>query len=194
MLWRSKPVKLGSLQGEQWKHHRHDSVYEIQPTSGPSRLVMTIRKDPVGLVRSLVERMEPPFGVLYVLTVSRTGHPRGRYQNTHSWSRAELDGFLSRFADALACDGRHSIWIASTQLDGSYESQVIYDQHDFVYAYGDLERFTSLAQARGLRSGRPAIPCPHEHRYHAKFDLAEQQILTEYEWTRHDLVEEIDDP
>lgn len=194
MLWRTKPVKLGSLQGEQWKPHRHDSVYEIQPTSGPSRLVMTTRRDPVGLVRSLVECMEPPFGVLYVLTVSRTSHQRGRYQNTHSWSRAQLDGFLARFADALACDGRHSIWIASTQLDGSYESQVIYDQHDFVYAYGDLERFTSLAQARGLRPGRPAIPCPHEHRYHPKFDLAEQQILTEYEWTRHDIVEEIDDP
>jgi len=127
--------------------------------------------------------MPEPFGILYLLLASRCGHQTGRYQIKVPMERDRLRGFLTDFRDYLEGDGRHHLWIAS--LDGI--SQVIYDNHNVIYAYGDLEAFAEIARRRKMIEQQVRFPVPHTHCYNAIFDSEEDRIFNEYEWIRSPL-------
>ena len=169
--------------------HEYNHVFDLQQTTGPSRLVLAPRRDHVDLLLSLIEAMPEPLGLLYVLVVPRSEREPGRYQSEEMWDRAVVASFLERFRDALELDGRHHLWIASD--DGS---MLVYDNHQVIYAYGDLDAFEDLARTHGLVPGDVVYPAPHVHCYHERFDADEAAILDEYAWIRYDLVEEHDDP
>ena len=185
------PAKLESLQDGHWKPHRHASLYQREQTTGPARLHMSVDGGAVALLERLVGTMDPPFGVLYVLVTPRSDDPPGRYQNERPWDRGELAAFLDRFGAALEGDARHSLWIMSLATQGS---QVIYDNHDLLYAYGDLDAFERVAREHGLEPGAPSIPVPHRHCYNHEFDADAEAILADYAWVRYPLVEGVDDP
>ena len=83
-------------------------------------------------------------------------------------------------------DGRHHIWVASTLNEG----QFIFDHHNFVYGYGDVDRYIEVAKSLGFSQGTLEIPCPHTHNYHHEYDDEEESLLKQFEWLHFPLEED----
>jgi hypothetical protein len=133
--------------------------------------------------------MQGPFGVLYVLLVSREGHQCGRYQNPTPIGRDDLERFLYSFREFFEQDGRHHLWVLSVRGEG----QVIFDNHNVVYAYGELDAYERVLQSRGFSEGMICTPVPHTHNYHPAFDACENDLLAYWDWKQFPL-EDSDDP
>ncbi|SMF18138.1 hypothetical protein SAMN02745866_01197 [Alteromonadaceae bacterium Bs31] len=118
--------------------------------------------------------MEGPFGVLHVLLVSRLGKESGRYQIPQPLSYV----FLYEHQEYFERDGRQHLWVSS--LSG--EGQFIYDQQNFIYAYGDTEFFIEKLISKGFGKSEISIPAPHCHSYHEEFDGKEQLVHDAYDW------------
>lgn len=85
---------------------------------------------------------------------------------------------FARFGAFLEQDGRHHVWLASP------ENMLVYDRHQCIYAYGDLDAYERVLRARGFRPGQAELPVPHTHHYHAQFDDAEDEVMAYWAW-RH---------
>jgi hypothetical protein len=125
-----------------------------------------------------MRRLPEPFGLLYVLVVSRCDRTPVRYQSLYPTSRDETSRFLKTYCDFLEGDGRHQIWVMS--LPG--ESTLVYDNHDVIYAYGPLEELQHALEVSGLARGPVELLAPHQHRYNPEFDDAERRILGHWPW------------
>jgi hypothetical protein len=167
----------------------HPNVWQREEHPGWSRLIVGAREREVPLILELCRDLEGPFGILYVLLVPRLAHGAGRYQNPEPIEYGDLELFLHTFQAFLEQDGRHHLWVMSTSGDG----QLIFDNHNIIYAYGDLERFGVKLAAQGFRPGPVEIPDPHSHNYHAAFDQTEDEILRYWQWKMFPL-EPTDDP
>jgi len=124
-----------------------------------------------------------PFGVLYVLLVSRCGNTPGRYQSPYPTDRAETSGFLKTYRDYFEQDGRHHIWITSLQT----QDTLVYDQHNLIYAYGSLNAVQMSLDVQGLTFASVGIPSPHTHRYHPAFDDTETRLKKHRTWMQFPL-------
>ena len=160
---------------------------EEQPTW--SRLRIGARSGEVPLLLSLCHNCSGPFGILYVLLVSRRGHEPGRYQAPEPVSLEALEQFLLGFREYLEQDGRHHLWIRSMKD----ETQFVYDNHGLIYAYGPLDRIERQLADRGFSPGSTEIPCPHSHHYHVEFDEDEDRLVRYWNWL-HFPLQPTDDP
>jgi hypothetical protein len=178
----------------------HPDVYERQRTTGDGRLCLAPRSGHVDLMRALArtwsdggngdggggggaeaDRAEGAGGcaVLYVLLVARLGKREpGRYQSPAPLRLEEAEEFLERFQEFFECDGRHHVWLASRN-----GAVLVYDHHQWIYAYGDLDAYERVARERGLTPGKLELPVPHSHHYHAAFDDEEDAVIGYWEWT-----------
>jgi hypothetical protein len=139
------------------------------------RLIVCPAADPIGLLRDLVlATWPPPYRLLYVLVVSRTGHEPGRYELTTPLDAAGLTAFLATHGAFLAGDSRHALWVAGP--DGA--TRVVYDRHDLFYVYGRIRHVEGLLRLRGFQRGSVRYPSPHVHEYLETFDDAERRLLT----------------
>lgn len=169
----------------------YSNVWAVEKTNGGSeRLIIAPKRDHVALIRKLCELMSPPFWVLYVLLLSRTGiHRAGRYQNPQPLTRKQLAAFLERFRNYLERDARHHVWIA--EADGS--SLLVYDQHNVIYAYGSLEEFKRLLRETGFAEAPEVrLPVPHSHRYNSEYDSEERALIDYFQWKLTPLQEDDD--
>jgi hypothetical protein len=155
----------------------YPNVYERQQTSGPARLVLAPSGSCLPLVRQLVATLQSPVYLLYILTSPRGPREPGRYAS-ELMSVEEAGAFLLEFGEFLDRDARHHLWIAAP--DGS--SMIIWDPHQIIYAYGDLDAFTHVAQRLGMSPGPVRVAVPHEHRYHALFNTVEDEIFARIQW------------
>ena len=167
----------------------HPNIWQREEHSAWSRLLIGAREREIQLILDLCRGSPGFFGVLYVLLVSRLGHSEGRYQNPEPISYEDLELFLYTFQEFLEQDGRHHLWV--TYVTG--EGQFIFDNHNMIYAYSDLDRYESELQARGFRRGSVVVPAPHCHNYHGEFDQSEDELMTYWDWKRFPL-EPDDDP
>ncbi len=127
------------------------------------------------------------WGVLYVLVQPRgSGHQPGRYESELFATHAELVEFLSEFEDFFESDGRHHIWVADPEGSG----QLVYDQHNVIFAYGAIERFREELIKRGYREEDFWFPSPHFHAYWPENDAINRRLLTEWEWKYFPLAED----
>ncbi|AJQ97187.1 hypothetical Protein YC6258_05157 [Gynuella sunshinyii YC6258] len=133
--------------------------------------------------------MKGPFGVLYVLLVSRLGKASGRYQSPCPLSYEELELFLYEHQEYFERDGRQHLWVSSV----SGEGQFIFDNHNYIFAYGDINSYISKLESKGFSEGEIRIPAPHCHNYHTDFDSEEEAVNNEFEWLYSPL-QEGDDP
>jgi hypothetical protein len=153
-------------------------------------VVAPSRGQHVDALLDLARCLREPFGVLYVLLLSRTGeHVPGRYQSDVPASRAEVELFVHRFRDYLEGDGRHHLWLMSLPD----EATLVYDNHDLLYGYGPLVRYQAALSDRGFSEGSTAIPAPHQHRYNEEYDGAERDLMAYWDWRRFPLQPD-DDP
>ncbi len=161
-----------------------------EQTTGPERLVIGPESNHIELFMNLVEDMRGPFGLLYILVVPRGDHKPGRYQSSQPMDKAPVLSFLDEFRTYFEQDGRHHIWIFGI----GDESQIIYDNHNVIFAYGPLDRFEQTLRHNQFISQPFEYPSPHVHQYHAEFDDDEDLIFVEHDWKWFPLVEEIDEP
>ena len=175
-----KPQKFSSLVGgSEWVPYRYGDSWDIEETTGPQRLVIGPSGGCVDLLTRLTRVLPEPFGILYVLLVSRTGNRPGRYQCPYPCSRNEMESFLLEFSEYFETDGRHHVWV--TSLPES--STLVYDQHNVIYGYGPLEKFTEILEERGLLKGTVTFPVPHRHNYNAENDDAEERLFQHWAWS-----------
>jgi hypothetical protein len=166
------------------RRYEYQDVYAIEKTSRLERLVVAPSANQVSLMLELIRVMPEPYGILYVLVVSRSEAEAGRYRAADFKPRNETEGFLSRFKDFFENDGRHHIWIASPPSPDT----LVYDRHNVIYAYGRLPEFERIVSNRGLsRVEDVKFQSLHTHNYNAAFDTDEQELLQYWPWVRSPL-------
>lgn len=137
-------------------------------------------------MQRLAALWKSPCWMLYVLVVPRGEAPEGRYQSPAPADSAELDAFLRRFGPLLEGDGRHHFWLGAESGAGT----VVYDRHDVIYAYGDLDAYETELRDLGCRPGEVRFPVPHTHRYNPEFDADARALHADRRWIHSPLHEE----
>jgi len=159
--------------------HMHPNVWAKDNAKGVLRLKVAAATQHVALLTLLLEKMNPPFLLLYVLVVPRTENEAGRYQSVSTYSTDEVVEYLEMHREALEQDARHSIWIKSVDA----KDLIIYDRHQIIYLYGPLSAFEQVLLASGLhQTSEIVLPDPHSHHYWKEFDEDERGILSNCEW------------
>ncbi|WP_345842827.1 hypothetical protein [Shewanella algae] len=179
--------KIGNLDNQEelfW-----DDIYKVEAYPNFSRLLIGCRAREIPLILEFCKEMEGPFGVLHVLLVSRLGKESGRYQSPYPLSYDELELFLYEHQEYFERDGRHHLWVSSV----SGEGQFIYDNHNYIYAYGDIDTYVGKLKLKGFSEGEINIPAPHCHNYHAEFDGEEESVNNAFDWLYSPL-QDGDDP
>jgi hypothetical protein len=172
-------VKFGHIVSGEELDFTYPDIWVQEKTTGPDRLAIAPRHKQAELLIDLMSTMNGPFGILYVLVVPRGGGMAGRYQCPEPLNADDVQSFLNRFRRFLEEDGRHSLWIASVNSS----SLLVYDRHNVIYAYGDLERFKQVLLRHSLEERVSLnLPDPHIHRYHAAYDELEDEILSSCDW------------
>lgn len=168
----------------------YGDVFEHEIYPEWSRVTIGANEKQIPLMLDIAQRWKGPFGVLYVLKVSRCGHEIGRYQSTELGSFDDLVLFAYTFQEFFEEDGRHHVWF----IDIPTDNRVIYDNHDLIYSYGEDADVVALLKARGFAESRLEIPAPHLHKYNVEYDGAGDEIMRYFEWKRFPLQEAHDDP
>lgn len=168
-------------------------AYEIEPcTDGRDRVVAGARRSDADLLLALLGTWRVSgYWLLYVLTTSRTHTRVGRYQAAEPVDWRGLEEFARRYEHFLCHDGRHSLWVGSVENDP--RRQLVYDQHDILYLYGDPEADRAALEARGFCPGVVDIGRVHAHHYHPEHDAFERALLEDRAWTWSPL-QSVDDP
>jgi hypothetical protein len=175
--------KLGAVRGEKIERFRYSNTFQIEPTTGPSRLRVGVEEAPLSLLWKLAYLLNPPFFLLYVLHTSRCGSRLGRYQSPALQFEA-VNAFMAEFCEFLTDDARHDLWLHSPASDAT----LVWDRHDLICAYGPLAQFRAVLKDRHEEAEVTGPPDPHAHMYHARFDEAERRILRYFQWSRSPLL------
>lgn len=182
-----KLFKISELNNQQeccW-----DNIYQKEEYPSFSRVKIGCADGEIPLILSFAKALGGSFGLLHVLLASRLGKESGRYQSPSPLSFDELEFFLYSHQEYFEQDGRHHLWLMS--VDGAW--QLIFDNHNYIYAYGDIDFFISELKDKGFQEGEIIIPVPHSHHYHVEFDEMEESVNNSFAWVYHPL-EEGDDP
>jgi hypothetical protein len=169
--------KIGNLENKEELFWNDIFTVEKYPTF--SRIVIGCKSQEIPLILEFCKEIEGPFGVLHVLLVSRMRKESGRYQIPKPLSYAELESFLYEHREYFECDGRQHLWVSSV----SGEGQFIYDNHNFIYAYGDIENHINKLISKGFNEGEIKIPAPHCHNYHSELDSEEDSVNNAFKWS-----------
>ena len=165
--------RLGQLVDGEWVAHSHAAVFSVA-----KRLVAGVPGGDPAVFEGLVECLEPPYFLLYVLHTPRGEGPAGRYQSP-SLSRAQVSDFIHTYGPFLSADGRFDLWAHSPGENGT----VVWDRHNQIFAYGPLDRYSSKLTSMGFSPGYSEVPTPHEHHYRQEFDDLAKELIEVFDWS-----------
>jgi hypothetical protein len=95
----------------------------------------------------------------------------------------ELDALFAHFGDFWDSDGRHNVWVRSSD-----DGMLVYDRHNLIYAYGPLLRFdVALRKLGHTTAASVTLDFVHQHSYHHEFDDLERQLTTRFGDRRSEL-------
>lgn len=163
--------KLSHQVDGEWVEHRHLPVYEVG-----DRVLAGVPGGDANVFKQLVECLEPPYLLLYVLHTPRGEADPGRYQSP-AMTREEFEDFVSLFSAYFKADARFDLWAHSP----SEGATVVWDRHNQLFAYGPTERFVQRLGAMGFSPGKLEIPA-HAHYYRAECDDMARQLMSALEW------------
>jgi hypothetical protein len=164
--------------------YQHKNIWAREKTSGPDRLAIAPSSGQVEVLLKLAAVMLDPYFLLYVLHTPRSERAAGRYQSPEPVSHDQLILFLRQFRDFLEGDGRHGLWIGSSDKS----SLLVYDRHQILFAYSALDTFQSVLDENGLKeTDRVRLPDPHVHRYNQEFDLQAEALMNLWSWKQFPL-------
>ncbi|WP_454831320.1 hypothetical protein [Pseudoxanthomonas wuyuanensis] len=165
--------RLGHLVNGEWVAHSHPAVFEVG-----ERIVAGVPGGDPSIFERMIECLEAPYYLLYVLHTPRGEAQPGRHQSP-ALSLSEVKGFLAQFGPFLSADARFDLWAHSPSDSGT----VAWDRHNLLFAYGPLARFSTALRSLGFTTGNPSIPVPHEHHYRADFDGLAQDLMAALDWS-----------
>lgn len=183
----AKKFKLGRHEGGQGiVEHRHGNL--AQPTTRKGRAVWLFAPSDrhLDLLLSVGATFAPPLRFRYVLLVALDRWKEGRYTHRQLLSLQSLSELLLPYADFLEQDARHHI-IVETE---SGSDGIIYDQHNFLYVYGDGDSLANKELISRFKEGHAEMPSPHSHHYHEEFDRGLLDLLGADVWDYSELTEE----
>jgi len=163
--------------------HDYGKIYELD--NDIKQLKIGASQNQIDLLLQLTGALTPPFYILYVLVVTRLGNKQGRYQSPLFETKDELNNFLLEYKEYFETDGRHHIWICTIDNSGKF----IYDQHNVIFAYGQLDNYISILKRNGYKEQMFSFPSPHAHAYNKSNDKFEESILQSWDWSYFPLVE-----
>lgn len=175
-----KRQKFGIVEGEMERpYHYVPSYFRETLNDGSERLVLAgPTTSHSQLLIDLAATFPDTSKILYVLVVPRNGTAEpGRYESPDFLQVEEVARFIDDFSEFFESDGRHHLWIACPD-----HATLVFDRHNVIYAYGDLEAFEAVADAHGMRRREFSIPIPHWHKYHAEYDAIERRLLKRWDW------------
>lgn len=164
--------------------HDYGDVYFRQPCGDSERLVIGPTDKHIQLLDSLAKRFATEnYYILYVLLVSHSGRVPGRYQSPIISNHDDLQLFIWTFQTFLEQDGRHHIWVASPDCS----DLLIYDQHDVIFAYGNLDSFESVLKQNAFTESEFWFPLNHAHGYDPANANIEDELIGYFDWQYFDL-------
>src|SRR5690606_13264921 len=95
----------------------------------------------------------------------------------------DLQLFIWTFQNFFEGDGRHHLWIASPHSS----DLLVYDQHDVIFGYGNLDRFESVLSDHNYSPEEFWFPAPHWHGYDPSNVKAEDEVMGYFDWTYSEL-------
>jgi hypothetical protein len=69
---------------------------------------------------------------------------------------------------------------------------LIYDHHNIIFAYGDLDAYKEVLARCGLSEGDVTIPAAHCHHYHSCNNGKEDELSRYWNW-KHYPLQDIDE-
>lgn len=165
--------RLGHLVNDEWVAHSHPAVFETT-----DRIVAGVPDGDPAIFERMVECLQPPYHLLYILHTPRGEAKPGRYQSP-ALSFEDIKRFLTQFGPFLCADSRYDLW-AHSQID---KGTVVWDRHSQLFAYGPLQKFSTTLLSLGFAAGDPVVPAPHEHHYRAEFDHFAEGLITAFNWS-----------
>jgi hypothetical protein len=167
-------------------NHDYGNRYFRQPCGSSQRLVIGASSANIKLLDELATAFATQqFYILYVLLLSHAGRSPGRYQSPPIASHEDLQLFIWTFQNFFEGDGRHHIWIGSPQSS----DLLVYDQHDVIFAYGNLDGFEALLINHGFTQQQFWFPCPHSHSFDPANVNAEDELMAYFDWVYYELQE-----
>jgi hypothetical protein len=170
-------IKIEAMNGDLPQPFAYGNFFAREEVGGRPRLRVGVDEAQEAAVAALAGDLRGPFQLLYVLHTTRTGAELGRYESPEL-ALGTVQEFLRQFGRFLCEDSRHDLWIRSHDDDAT----IVLDRHNLIYAYGPLNDFEAVLQARGVRQGEPLVPGPHVHHYHQAWDGAEEEIVRHFDW------------
>jgi hypothetical protein len=164
--------------------YRYGNIFFREPLSSGDRLVIGPYDRHVELMLALAETWPTQqYYVLYVLLVSHSGAGEGRYQSPPITSFEDLQAFFYTFDSFFESDGRHHVWIGSTANEGL----LVYDQHNVIFAYGDVSSYEAVLASRDFTEREFWFPAPHCHSFPPPNVQQEEEVLSYFTWEKFPL-------
>jgi hypothetical protein len=171
--------KLSHLVAETWSPHSHSAVFQDENSSNESRrLIIGVPEGNSLVFKTLVQTLEPPYFVLYVLHTPRGEGAAGRYQSPEI-STEQFEYFTACFGDYFSSDARFDVWVHSP----NDKATIVWDRHNLMFAYGPVQRYIAELKTLGFSDGSPETPTPHQHHYRAEFDAQANALLHSLSWS-----------
>ena len=167
------------------KPYDYGQIYTLESRPTYTRLKIGASAKGIELLLQLSDCLPPPFFCLYVLVISRSNEVAGRYQSPLLVNMVELTDFLLDFKKVFETDGRHHVWVSSPETGAT----LVYDRHNVIYAYGQLEEFAARLRGLGYVEQEFDLPFPHAHSYLAENDNAVEELLHYWDWQHFPLQE-----
>lgn len=171
--------KISHQVAGEWVLHSYQPEYSLlsKDSAHPKIVAGVPAGDPM-LFTHLVECLEPPYFLLYVLHTPRGEAAAGRYQSPPLSIEQYLE-FAKTFGSYLCADARFDIWAHSP----AEQATLVWDRHNQLFAYGHIERFLSALGTNGFSKGVVDVPFPHQHQYRPECDVQAAAVIEAFAWS-----------
>jgi hypothetical protein len=159
---------------------KYEKEYAVREKASGGRLIVTPDKDHVKMMLNLLagENKNHSYSIAYFLLES-CKEAWGKYQSVKTLSWDELERFCKKYTDYLETDARHNLGIR----DNETKDTVIYDNHNVLYVFGNLEEKIEILENNGYKKvDKIVIPKPHSHFFNTANDDNELEIIKNNEW------------
>ena len=144
------------------------------------RILMATSGSSTTLVSDLLNFYPGPYRLAYLLVTPPEGFEPMKYE-IDGVEADTIHGFFDHFRTFLESDARHHIWVHAERSGGT----IICDEHDWIYAYGNLSAIEQSLIKKGFINDLPTIPFPHLHNESSSNDSAMRELLGHFDWTAH---------
>ena len=159
--------------------HDYGNIYFRQRCGDRDRLVIGPADSQIRLLDELAAAYPTHrYHVFYILLLSHMGRAPGRYRSPLIDNHEDLQLFIWTFQTFFEGDGRHHLWIACADS----VDLLVYDQHNVIFAYGNLEAFESVLHNHLYKAREFWFPSPHAHGYDPANVNVEDELMSYFDW------------